>query len=159
MTLQQEWKQIFTDAWRLERDYFYDPNMHGVDWNLVKERYLKMLNDALTREDVNFIIGEMIGELNASHTYHGGGDGENEKKESFGYLGVDWQPDGKYYKIKKILKPATWDAEERSPLDESGVKIKEGDYILAVNAVAITTDKEPYAAFSGLANKTIGTHL
>lgn len=151
----QEWKQIFTDAWRLERDYFYDPNMHGVDWNLVKERYLKMLNDALTREDVDFIIGEMIGELNASHTYHGGGDGENEKRESFGYLGVDWQPDGKYYKIKKILKPAPWDAEEHSPLAESGVKIKEGDYILAVNGVAITTDKEPYAAFSGLANKTV----
>ncbi|MBX2926008.1 MAG: PDZ domain-containing protein [Chitinophagaceae bacterium] len=151
----QEWKQLFTDAWRLERDYFYDPNMHGVDWNLVKERYMKMLNDALTREDVDFIIGEMIGELNASHTYHGGGDGETEKRESCGYLGVDWQADGKYYKIKKILKPASWDAEERSPLAESGIKIKEGDYILAVNGVPLTTTQEPYLAFIGLANKTV----
>ena len=63
----------------LERDYFYDANMHGVDWNKVKERYTKMLNGAMTREEVDFIIGEMIGELNASHTYHGGGDVEEEK--------------------------------------------------------------------------------
>ncbi|MFT3749016.1 MAG: PDZ domain-containing protein [Agriterribacter sp.] len=151
----QEWKQLFTDAWRLERDYFYDPNMHGINWTLVKERYLKMLNDALTREDVDFILGEMIGELNASHTYHGGGDGEAEKRESCGYLGVDWQADGKYYRIKKILKPASWDAEERSPLAESGIKIKEGDYILAVNGVPLTTAQEPYLAFIGLANKTV----
>jgi len=116
---------------------------------------MKMLNDALTREDVDFILGEMIGELNASHTYHGGGDGETEKRESCGYLGVDWQADGKYYRIKKILKPASWDAEERSPLAESGIKIKEGDYILAVNGVPLTTSQEPYLAFIGLANKTI----
>src|SRR5262249_34865118 len=76
----QEWKQLFTDAWRLERDYFYDPNMHGVDWNLVRERYSKMLAGAMTREEVDFIIGEMIGELNASHTYHGGGDIEEENR-------------------------------------------------------------------------------
>ncbi len=151
----QEWKQLFTDAWRLERDYFYDPNMHGVDWNLVKERYMQMVNNAMTREEIDFIIGEMIGELNASHTYHYGGDGENERSESCGYLGIDWQADGKYYKIKKILKPAPWDAEEHSPLTETGLKIKEGDYILAVNGVPLTTAQEPYAAFVGLSNKTV----
>ncbi|MCC6290334.1 MAG: PD40 domain-containing protein [Chitinophagaceae bacterium] len=151
----EEWRQIFTDAWRLQRDYFYDPNMHGVDWNMIKQRYMKMLDMALTREDVDFILGEMIGELNASHTYHGGGDGENEKRESCGYLGVDWQADGKFYKIKKILQPAPWDAEEHSSLAESGIKIKEGDYILAVNGIPLTTAHEPYAAFFGLANKTV----
>ncbi|MEP6846178.1 MAG: PDZ domain-containing protein, partial [Panacibacter sp.] len=151
----QEWKQIFTDAWRLERDYFYDPNMHGVNWNLVKERYMKMINSAMTREEVDFIIGEMIGELNASHTYHGGGDIEREKNQSCGYLGVDWQADGNYYKIKKILKPAAWDAEVHSALDVSGLGIKEGDYILAVNGVPLTTTQEPYAGFLGLSNKTV----
>ncbi|MFT3949597.1 MAG: PDZ domain-containing protein [Agriterribacter sp.] len=151
----EEWKQIFTDAWRLQRDYFYDPNMHGVDWNLVKQRYMKMLDMAITREEVDFILGEMIGELNASHTYHGGGDGENEKRESCGYLGVDWQADGKYYRIKKILQPAPWDAEEHSSLAETGIKVKEGDYILAVNGIPLTTAQEPYAAFFGLANKTV----
>lgn len=150
-----EWKQIFMDTWRLQRDYFYDKNMHGVDWNLMKERYSKMLDGALTREEVNVVLGEMMGELNASHTYKGGGAEEVEKKDGVGYLGIDWEPAGKYYKIKDIVRPAPWDAEVRSPLDISGTDIKEGDYILAVNGVPVTTDTEPFAAFQGLAGKTV----
>lgn len=150
-----EWKQIFMDAWRLERDYFYDPNMHGVNWNLVKERYLKILSGAMTREEVNEVLGEMIGELNASHTYKGGGDEERERTGQVGYLGINWQAVGKNYKIKNIVRPAAWDAEVRSPLDISGTDIKEGDFILAVNGIPLTTDQEPYAAFHGLANKTV----
>ena len=151
----QEWKQIFMDAWRIERDYFYDPGMHGLDWILVKDRYLKMLDGAMTREEADFVIGEMIGELNASHTYHGGGDIETTKTKSVGYLGIDWQADGDYYKIKKIIRGAAWDAEARSPLDMSGASIKEGDYILAVNGVPLNTSQEPFAAFQGLAGKTV----
>ena len=151
----QEWKQIFTDTWRLQRDYFYDPTMHGVDWNQVKDRYLKMLNGAMTREEVNVVLGEMIGELNASHTYKGGGDEEVGKVAGVGYLGIDWEADGEFYKIKKIIHPSSWDAEVRSPLDISGSDIKEGNYILAVNGVPLTTTMEPYAGFQGLANKTV----
>jgi tricorn protease len=151
----EEWKQIFMDAWRFERDYFYDANMHGLDWAATRDRYLKMLDGALTREEADFIIGEMIGELNASHTYHGGGDVEKTKTQNVGYLGVDWQADGDHYKIKKILRGAAWDAEVRSPLDMSGVNIKEGDYILAVNGIPLTTANEPFMAFQGLADKTI----
>lgn len=150
-----EWKQLFTDTWRMERDYFYDPNMHGVDWNLVKERYMKMLEGAMSRDEVNFVIGEMIGELNASHTYKSGGDDEVTKNDPVGYLGVDWQAEGDHYKIKKIIRGASWDAEARSSLDLPGVDIKEGSYILAVNGVPLTTDQEPYAAFQGLAGKTV----
>ena len=150
-----EWKQIFTDAWRMERDYFYDPGMHGVNWNTVKERYLKMLDGAITREEVDFIIGEMIGELNASHTYHGGGDIENTKAKNVGYLGVDWEASGNYYKIKKIIRGAVWDAATRSPLDLPGIEIKEGSYILAVNGLPLNTAQEPYAFFQGLAKKTV----
>lgn len=151
----EEWKQIFNDAWRIERDYFYDANMHGVNWPLMKSRYMKMLEGALTREDVDFIIGEMIGELNSSHTYHGGGDMEKIKFEQTGYIGVNWQAAGEYYKIKKIIHGASWDAEVRSPLDMAGVDIKEGDYILAVNGIPITTENEPFVAFQGLAGKTV----
>jgi len=151
----EEWRQIFMDAWRFERDYFYDAKMHGVDWAATRDRYLKMLDGALTREEADFIVGEMIGELNASHTYHGGGDVEKTKTQTVGYLGVDWQADGDHYKLKKILRGAAWDAEVRSPFDMSGVNIKEGDYILAVNGVPLTTANEPYIAFQGLANKTI----
>jgi tricorn protease len=151
----KEWKQIFTDAWRLQRDYFYDPNMHGVDWNKVREQYSKMLEGVSTREEVNFVIGEMIGELNSSHTYRSGGDEEHEKQASVGYLGVDWQGDGQYYKIKRIVRGAVWDAEVRSPLDLPGNAIKEGNYILAVNGLPLTTQVEPFAAFQGLGGKTV----
>ncbi len=151
----QEWKQIFNDVWRIERDFFYDANMHGVNWTLVKERYLKLLDGALTREEVDFIIGEMIGELNSSHTYHGGGDLEKIKMEKVGYLGVNLVAEGGFYKIERIIRGASWDAESRSPLDMPGVEIKEGDYILAVNGIPLSTDKEPFAAFQGLANKTV----
>lgn len=151
----EEWKQIFMDAWRFERDYFYDAGMHGVNWVATKDRYLKMLDGALTREEADFVIGEMIGELNASHTYHGGGDVERPKSQNVGYLGVDWQADGDYYKLKKILRGASWDAEVRSPFDVAGVNIKEGDYILAVNGIPLTTATDPFIAFQGLANKTI----
>ncbi|HEX8334046.1 MAG TPA: PDZ domain-containing protein [Segetibacter sp.] len=151
----QEWKQIFNDAWRLQRDYFYDPNMHNVDWKQVKDRYSKMLDGAMTREEASFVLGNMIGELNASHTYNSGGDVEKSKSQNTGYLGIDWQADGDYYKIKKIIRGAEWDAEARSPLDVSGVDIKEGTYILAVNGVPLTTSQEPYAAFEGLGNKPV----
>ena len=150
-----EWKQIFNDAWRIERDYFYDGNMHGVNWLAAKEKYTKMLDGATTREEVDFVIGEMIGELNSSHTYHGGGDFEKVKTEQIGYLGVNWEAEGSNYKIKKIIRGAVWDAEIRSPLERSGTDIKEGDYILAVNGIPITTETEPYVAFQGLANKTV----
>lgn len=150
-----EWKQIFMDAWRIQRDYFYDKNMHGVDWEAVKNNYLKVMDGAANRNDVGFIIGEMIGELNASHTYYGGGDLEQGKYKSTGYLGIDWKADGKYYKVGKIIKGASWDAEVRSPLDKPGVGIKEGSYILAVNGLPITTDNEPFYYFAGLDNATV----
>jgi tricorn protease len=129
--------------------------MHGVDWNGVKERYSKMLAGAMTREEADFVIGEMIGELNASHTYHGGGDMEHPEQKSVGYLGVDWEADGDHYKVKKIIRGAEWDAEVRSPLDKAGVDLKAGDYILAVNGVPLTTAQEPFAAFAGLSKKAV----
>ncbi len=149
----KEWKQILDDAWRFERDYFYDKNLHGVDWNKIKVKYHKLLEDAVSREDVSFLLGELIGELNASHTYNDEGDEEKASYKSVGYLGIDWTADGNYYKVGKIIKGAAWDSEVKSPLSQSG--IEEGNYILAVNGVPLTTETEPYTAFTDLANKTI----
>ena len=151
----EEWKQIFNDAWRFERDLFYDPNMHGVDWNAMHEHYGKLLDYAITRWDVNYVIGELISELNSSHTYRGGGDIEQAPDRPVGYLGIDWQLDNRAYKIKKIIKGAPWDNEVRSPLDAPGLNIKEGDYILAVNGIPIDITKDPWAAFEGLAGETV----
>ena len=91
----------------------------------------------------------MIGELNSSHTYQGGGDLEKENTQDVGYLGVDYEADGDFYKIKKIIRGAPWDAEERSPLDMPGVNIPEGSYLLAVNGVPLTTAQEPFRHFRG----------
>ena len=151
----EEWKQIFADTWRLERDYFYDPNMHGVDWNVMKERYGKLIDQASSRNDVNLIIGDLIAELNASHTYVGGGDTEGSKRMNVGYLGADFKVENGLYRIAKILRGAKWDAEVKSPLDKPGTKIGVGDYILAVNGQAVDSNKPIHAAFQGLAGKVV----
>jgi tricorn protease len=150
-----EWRQIFTDAWRLCRDFFYDAGMHGVDWEAKRKQYGALLKDAVTRWDVNYVIGELIAELNASHTYRGGGDTESEARIGVGYLGIDWEIDSGAYRIAKIIDGAPWDSEANSPLSMPGVEVKEGEYILAVNGVPLDISKSPWAAFQGLAGKTV----
>jgi tricorn protease len=150
-----EWRQIFNDAWRIERDYFYDPNMHGVDWQAMRERYGALLDDVITRWDLNFIIGELIGEMNTSHSYRGGGDVERGTRRGTGLLGVDWELVDGAYRIASIVTTAPWDAEVRSPLAEPGVDVDEGDWVLAVNGTPIDTSKDPWAAFEGLAETTV----
>jgi tricorn protease len=151
----EEWKQIFNDVWRKYRDFFYDDNMHGVDWKLMQTQYGNLIDNSYTRFDVNAVLRELIGELNSSHTYVGGGDEEQASYERTGMLGIDWILENNTWKIEKIIKGASWDQENRSPLDQPGIKIKEGDYILAVNGIPLETDTEPWLAFQGLAGKTV----
>lgn len=155
--LRQEWKQIFNEAWRVERDFFYDPDMHGLDWLAIKKRYGALLPYVVDRQDLNYVIGEMIAELNASHSYVGGGDIERGKRISVGLLGCDFELDkeNKAYRIKKIYEGAPWDVDIRSPLREPGVQVKEGDYLLAVNGQPIDPAKDPWAAFQGLAGEAV----
>jgi tricorn protease len=150
-----EWRQIFNDAWRLERDYFYDPGMHGVDWDEMRTRYGALLPDVVTRWDLNFILGELIAELNASHAYRGGGDTENAERSNVGLLGCDFTLDNGTYRIGEIIDGGPWDSEVRSPLNGPGIDVSAGDYLLAVNGTPIDTSKDPWAAFQGLAGKTV----
>ena len=150
-----EWKQIFADAYRFERDFFYDPNMHGADWAGLRTRYAKLLDDAVTRWDVNFVLGEFIGELNASHTYRGGGDEEKAPQRTVGMLGADWEIANGAYRIKRIVAGGAWDTAVRSPLAEPGVNVKAGDYVLAVNGVPLNPKADPWASFQGLGDKTV----
>ena len=150
-----EWQQLFNDAWRFDRDFFYDPHLHGVDWNAVKASYQKLIDWAVTRWDVDWVIGEMEGELSSSHTYHGGGDMQQPGRRGVGLLGVDWSLENGAYRIRHIVNGAPWDDEVRSPLEAPGVNVREGDYVLAVNGVPIDVHQDPWAAFDGLADQTV----
>jgi len=149
-----EWRQIFHDAWRMERDFFYDPGMHGLDWKAMRVRYGKLLDDAVTRWDVNYLLGEMLGELNVSHAYRGGGDVEEAGVRGVGYLGCDFALEQGAYRLTRILETAAWDR-LRSPLRQPGVKVAAGDWLLAVNGRALDVKEDPWAAFQGLADRTV----
>lgn len=155
-----EWRQIFDDAWRIMRDYFYEPTMHGVDWPAMRAHYGAMLDDAASREDVNWIISEMISELNVGHAYLGNpGDTEGQPAVGVGMLGCDFALEktdaGAAYRITKIHEGGVWDADARGPLSQPGVDVKAGDYLLAVNGVPIDTSRDPWAAFVGTNGQTI----
>jgi len=151
-----EWRQIFNEAWRIERDFFYDPNMHGVDWPAIRDQYAKMLDDCNSREDVRYVIGEMIAELNVGHAYaRGGGDGDEPEHVSVGMLGCDFALENGAFRIKKIYEGGVWDIDARGPLSQPDVGVKEGDYVLAVNGTPMDTTSDPWAAFQGMAGETV----
>jgi tricorn protease len=153
-----EWKQIFNEAWRYERDFYYEPGMHGLDWNAIKVKYGKLIDLASCRQDVEFIIGEMIGELNTSHTYVYGGDSKRKaSRMGTGMLGADYETDvsAGLYKFKKIYRVPDWSREVYPPLAQPGLNVKEGDYLLAVNGVKISADKNIYFYFQNLNNREV----
>jgi len=151
----EEWRQIFHDTWRRHRDFFYDSNMHGVDWPSLRELYGALIEHARSRWDVSNICSNLAAELSAGHTYTFGGDVEQVPRLETGFLGIDWELDNTKYQIKHIVKPAAWDTEVRSPFDQPGVVVKPGDFILSVNGEALDPQKDPYAAFEGLSGKTV----
>ncbi|MFY7897040.1 MAG: S41 family peptidase, partial [Phycisphaerales bacterium] len=155
-----EWKQIIRDTYRVQRDFFYEPTMHGVDWEKVHDHYAAMVDDATTREDIAWIQAEMISELNIGHAYVSSpGDVEETKSIGVGLLGADFElageGDTKAYRIKRIVEGNAWDVDARGPLSQPGVDVKVGDYLLAVNGTPVDTKKDPWAAFVGLADKVV----
>ena len=147
----EEWSQIFHEAWRLYRDFFYVQNMHNVDWPAVRDRYAAMLDDCVTRDDVSYVIREMIAELNIGHAYYFGGDVEDQPNVNVGLLGADFELHDGMYRFARIYRGAPWDVQARGPLSEQGLAVSEGDYLVAVNGVPVDTDKDPWAAFIGTA--------
>jgi len=155
--IRAEWNQIFNEAWRIERDFFYDPNMHGVDWEATREHYAKLLKHVVSRDDLNYLIGEMVSELNSSHTYVRGGDFNKPHKVSVGLLGCDFEYDieKKAYFIKKMYKGGSHDAQVSSPLLIPGINVSEGDYIFSVNGLPLDTSNDPWASFQNLAGEVV----
>jgi tricorn protease len=140
-----EWAEMFEDGWRIVRDWFYDPDMHGVDWAAMKARYGALVPYVAHRSDLDFLFGEMMGELEAGHTYVASGDEPKVPRVLGGMLGAELvaDPSGRY-RIARIYPGENWDDAYRSPLTETGVQVKEGSFLLAIDGHDLRTSDNPY---------------
>lgn len=146
-----EWKQIYLEAWRLQRDFFYVPNYHGADWKAVYDKYIVLLPYVRHRDDLNYLIDMMGGELAVGHHFVRGGDMGEINHVSIGMLGADFTIENNTYRIKRILTGENWNPDLKTPLLEPGVNIREGDYLIAVNGKALVPPETPESALEGKA--------
>jgi len=150
-----EWKQMLHEAWKINREWFYDPGMHGQDWQKLLKEYNQYLPFIAHRSDLNYVIGQLIGELCVSHAYVGGGDYPDLDRIPGGLLGADFTVKNNKYIIKKIYKGENWNPNLRAPLTEPGINIDEGDYILEINGEKLTGSQNIFL----LLQYTAGTQI
>ncbi|MEW5981470.1 MAG: PDZ domain-containing protein [Acidobacteriota bacterium] len=151
-----EWTQIFNEAWRINRDYFYAPNMHGIDWTAMRAKYATFLPDLATRNDLNRVVSWMCSELAVGHHRGGGGDRlEQAKSVPGGLLGADYEVANGRYRFKKVLGGLNWTPELRAPLTEPGVDVEAGEYLLAVNGRDVRPPANLYSFFENTSGKIV----
>src|SRR5262245_4528214 len=151
-----EWQQIFDEAWRINRDYFYDPNMHGADWPAVRKKYAPFLKHLATRGDLDRVIRWMLSDLAVGHSYLTPGERLHRRKTvPGGLLGADYEIADGRYRFKKVYGGLNWSPEWRSPLTGPGVDVKAGEYLLAVRGVDLKPPTEIYSLFENTAGKSI----
>ncbi len=152
----KEWQQIFDESWRQMRDFFYVENMHGVDWKAIYDKYSPLVSYVNHRDDLTYIIGEMIGELNVGHAYVLSGDKETAPRLYTGLLGAKISKDESgYFKIDDILKGENWNNKLRSPLTEFGMEAKKGEFIIKVNGYSTKEMNDIYEILVGQANNIV----
>lgn len=152
----QEWPQIFDEAWRINRDYFYDPGMHGADWPAMREKYAQFLPDLATRDDLNTVIGWMNSELAVGHHYLFGGDFLYHPDEiPGGLLGADLDVANGRYRFAKVYGGLNWNPDLRAPLTEPGVDVKAGEYLLAVDGEELHAGDNLYRPFENTADHIV----
>ncbi len=151
-----EWAQIFNEAWRINRDFFYATNMHGADWKAMREKYAPFLADVSCRNDLNRVIQWMCSELGVGHHRVGGGDSPFEPKAvAGGLLGADYEIANGRYRFKKVYGGLNWNPELRSPLTEPGVGVKAGEYLLAVGGRDLRPPTPLFSLFENTADKLV----
>ncbi len=150
-----EWAQIFDEAWRNERDYFYDPNMHGLDWDKVYKQYRPLLDHVGRREDLNWLLVQMISEMQVGHNRLGGGDRHSEKRIRVGLLGADIRLQKDDYVVEKIYTGESWNPFIKAPLAAPGIGIAEGDAIVAVNGQTLNKSTNFFSAFVNTVGKQV----
>jgi len=152
-----EWNQIYFECWRQMRDFFFSPTMNGVDWKAMRDKYAALLPFVNHRNDLTYLLGELIGELNNGHTYVAAGERPETPRIKLGLLGAELSrdPATRAYRIDRILPGENWDKKTRSPLTDVGVDVKPGDYILAINNIPVSTLPNLYDALIGTADKQV----
>ena len=158
---QEEWEQIYKETWRQMRDFFYSPNMNGVDWKAQGDKYEELVKYVNNRNDLTYILGELVGELNIGHAYVGGGDRPQPERIKTGLLGAEISKDkvSGYFRIDKILKGQNWTGQVKSPLTEIGVNASEGDFILAVDGKPVNKMNNIYEALVNKAGRQVNLTL
>jgi len=153
----KEWNQIYDDAFRIFRDYFYVNNMHGLDWEAIEAKYGALLPYAPSRFDLDYILNEVVSETNTGHAYVDWGDIDRVERINGGLLGAELEADltAGRYRIKKIYQGENWNESRRSPLTASGVNVKEGDYIIRINGGDLTTGENPYELLENLGGRHV----
>lgn len=155
----EEWTQIFEETWRYERDYFYDPNMHGRDWQKVHDRYAPLVPFVKHRADLNYILDQVNGELSVGHSFVSGGDHPEVEKSVTGLLGADLVAENGRWKISQIYTTESWNPDLTSPLDRPELKVKEGFYIVGINGEELRDTDDPYQFLDGTANRQTVLHI
>src|SRR5581483_9171647 len=150
-----EWNQMYRETWRIERDFFYDPNYHGLDLQATAKKYEPWLQSLVHRADLNYLFNEMLGELTIGHLYVGGGDVPDPKRVPGGLLGADYRIENGRYRIAKVYNGENWNPQLRAPLTQPGVNVQAGDYLLAVNGRNLTSSDNIYSFFEATANKQV----
>jgi tricorn protease len=148
-----EWKQMYDELWRIERDFFYDPHYHGLDLPRAETLYARFLPRIAARQDLNVLFEEMTGQIEVGHMFIRGGKMPDEGKDNVGLLGADWRIANGHWQIAKILRGENWDPKLVAPLSQPGIDVHEGDFLLAVNGRPVSTDWPVYKAFEGTEGK------
>jgi tricorn protease len=149
----EEFKQIFNEGWRNERDYLYVPNMHGSDWPKMKQMYGQLLPYVMHRADLNYLLDMMGAEIAIGHSYVRGGDMPEVPQVQGGLLGADFAIDSGRYKIARIYDNESWNPELRAPLSAPGVNVTTGDYILAINGIELKAPDNIYRLLDGTSGR------
>ncbi|HWC97215.1 MAG TPA: PDZ domain-containing protein [Candidatus Sulfopaludibacter sp.] len=148
-----EWKQMYHEAWRIVRDFFYDPAYHGLDLQAAEEKYSVYLNSIASRDDLNYLFTEMLGELTVGHEFIGGGDTPDVKHIPTGLLGADYKLENGRYRFARIFNGENWNPGMTAPLTQPGVNVQVGDYLLAVNGRELRGTEDVYSLFEMTAGK------
>ena len=155
----EEWRQMFDEAWHYERDFFYDPNMHGNDWDAVRRRYRPLVQHVRHRADFTYILDQMNGELSVGHSFVGGGDYPEVATPQVGLLGADFEADQGRWRIQRIFTMESWNPGLSAPLDRPGIRAKVGDYLVGVDGIELTDDQDPYQLLDGTVGRQTILHM